>query len=131
MSEQNKVFEYNYSAKEQAEIKRIREKYEAPRTESKLEQLRRLDAGVTQKASAWALVVGVVGALVMGGGMSLVMTDLGDKLGLPYAMAIGVVLGVIGLVGVALAYPLYNRVVAKERERIAPEILRLTEELMK
>lgn len=131
MSEQNKVFEYNYSAKEQAEIKRIREKYEAPRTESKLEQLRRLDAGVTQKASVWALVVGVVGALVMGGGMSLVMTDLGDKLGLPYAMAIGVVLGVIGLVGVALAYPLYNRVVAKERERIAPEILRLTEELMK
>ena len=131
MSEQNKVFEYNYSAKEQAEIKRIREKYEAPRTESKLEQLRRLDAGVTQKASAWALVVGMVGALVMGGGMSLVMTDLGDKLGLPYAMAIGVVLGVIGLVGVALAYPLYNRVVAKERERIAPEILRLTEELMK
>ena len=131
MSEQNKVFEYNYSAKEQAEIKRIREKYEAPRTESKLEQLRRLDAGVTQKASAWALVVGMVGALVMGGGMSLVMTNLGDKLGLPYAMAIGVVLGVIGLVGVALAYPLYNRVVAKERERIAPEILRLTEELMK
>ena len=131
MSEQNKVFEYNYSAKEQAEIKRIREKYEAPRTESKLEQLRRLDAGVTQKASAWALVVGMVGALIMGGGMSLVMTDLGDKLGLPYAMAIGVVLGVIGLVGVALAYPLYNRVVAKERERIAPEILRLTEELMK
>ncbi|MBP3434944.1 MAG: hypothetical protein J6K62_01265 [Clostridia bacterium] len=131
MSEQNKVFEYNYSAKEQAEIKRIREKYEPPRTESKLEQLRRLDAGVTQKASVWALVVGVVGALVMGGGMSLVMTDLGDKLGLPYAMAIGVVLGVIGLVGVALAYPLYNRVVAKERERIAPEILRLTEELMK
>lgn len=131
MSEQNKVFEYNYSVKEQAEIKRIREKYEAPRTESKLEQLRRLDAGVTQKASVWALVVGMVGALVMGGGMSLVMTDLGDKLGLPYAMAIGVVLGVIGLVGVALAYPLYNRVVAKERERIAPEILRLTEELMK
>ena len=91
-------FQYTYSAKEQAEIKRIRSKY-TPKEENKMEQLQRLDASATQKATKWAIIVGVI--------------------------------GVIGLAVVGVAYPLYNRTLKKERERIAPEILRLTDELMK
>ena len=130
MSEEKDTFNYSYSAKEQEEIRKIREKYVASQEEeSKLEQLRRLDGSVIRKASTAALSVGIISSIVMGTGMSLVMTDLGEKLGLPSPMLIGILVGVLGLAGAALAYPLYNRVVRKERERIAPEILRLTDEL--
>ena len=125
-------FKYTYSASEQEEIKRIRQKYQ-PQEEDKMSRVRRLDEKVTQKATSVSLVVGIVGALVMGTGMSLVMTDLGAVLGMSdmISMVIGVITGLLGIVWVALAYPVYNNVLKKEREKVAPEILRLTEELMK
>lgn len=128
------TFQYTYSAKEQEEIKAIREKYVTPEEqEDRMEQLRRLDAGVTQKATAVSLVIGIVGALILGFGMSLTMTNLGEILG-PYqnmAMLVGIVIGIVGMVLVCLAYPMYNYIVKVEREKIAPEIIRLTDELMK
>ncbi|MBO5409430.1 MAG: hypothetical protein J6A61_08565 [Clostridia bacterium] len=128
----NEGFNYTYSAKEQEEIKAIRKKYAASEeTEDKMTQLRRLDASVYSKASTAALAVGIVGALIMGIGMSLVMTDIGAVLGTVLAMIIGISIGVVGIVLVCLAYPIYNRTLKKEREKIAPEILRLTDELMK
>ena len=128
----NEGFNYTYSAKEQEEIKAIRKKYAASEeTEDKMTQLRRLDASVYSKASTAALAVGIVGALIMGIGMSLVMTDIGAVLGTVLAMIIGISIGVVGIALVCLAYPIYNRTLKKEREKIAPEILRLTDELMK
>ncbi len=128
----NEGFNYTYSAKEQEEIKAIRKKYAASEeAEDKMTQLRRLDASVYSKASTAALAVGIVGALILGIGMSLVMTDIGAVLGTVLAMVIGVGIGVIGIVLVCLAYPIYNRTLKKEREKIASEILRLTDELMK
>lgn len=121
---QNNTFQYTYSAREQAKIKEIRSKY-VPREENKMEQLQRLDASVTQKATMYSLIVGVIGALIMGTGMSCCMV-WADTLLLP-----GIVIGLIGMAVAAAAYPLYNRVLKKERARVAPEILRLTDELMK
>ena len=132
--ETHETFNYTYSAKEQDEIKAIRKKYAAPEeTEDKMAQLRRLDASVTQKAQAVSLVFGVIGALILGFGMSLAMTNLGEILGSYRGMAMlfGIIIGIVGIVLVSLAYPLYNRIVKKEREKIAPEIIRLTDELMK
>ena len=130
--ENKESFEFTYSAKEQEEIKKIRNKYTAPEeTEDKMAQLRRLDASVYSKATTAALVIGIIGALVMGLGMSLVMTDIGAALGTILAMIVGVGIGVIGIVLICLAYPMYTRTLKKEREKIAPEILRLTDELMK
>ena len=130
--ENKERFHYIYSAKEQEEIKAIRKKY-APSEESedKMAQLRRLDAGVYSKATTVSLVVGIIGTLMMGLGMSLAMTDIGEMLGTVLAMAIGVSIGIVGIVLVCLAYPIYNRTLRKEREKIAPEIIRLTDELMK
>lgn len=128
------TFNYTYSAKEQEEIKNIRKKYEAPeKTEDKMEQLRRLDAAVTKKATTVSLVFGVIGALILGTGMSLAMTEIGEILGLQgaTAMLVGILIGIIGIVLVCVAYPVYNRIIKKEREKIAPEIIRLTDELMK
>ncbi|MBQ8893635.1 MAG: hypothetical protein IJ043_04420 [Clostridia bacterium] len=121
---ENKPFNYTYSAEEQTEIQRIRQKY-ASQEADKMEQLRRLDRSVSEKATVFSLVLGILGALLLGGGMSCVMVVEGIWF-IP-----GLLLGVLGLAVVSLAYPVYLRVLKKERERIAPEILRLSEELLK
>ena len=128
--ENKEGFRFTYSAAQKQEVEEIRKKY-LPREEDKMERLRKLHHSATQKAQVWALVLGVVGALVMGTGMSLVMTDIGAVVGLNNALIPGILIGIIGMIPVALAYPTYNRVLKKERQRIAPEILRLSDELMK
>lgn len=129
---EKEVFNYTYSAKQQAEIENIRKKY-LPKEEDKMEQLRRLHNSASEKAQAWSIATGVIGALILGTGMSLLMTDLDSIVGMQkgISMLIGIVIGLMGMVLVALAYPVYNRVLQKERQRIAPEILRLTDELLK
>lgn len=127
-------FSYTYSAKEQAELKKIREKYSPPtEAEDKMARLRRLDRGVTAKAQTVSLIVGILGTLIMGFGMSLIMTDLGAILGSLQDMAtlIGCIIGLLGGTLAAIAYPLYNLVMKRERQKIAPEVIRLTDELMK
>lgn len=132
--ENKESFNYTYSAKEQEEIKSIRKKYAVPeQTEDKMAQLRRLDAAVTKKATSVSLVLGGIGALILGMGMSLAMTDIGNIIGLGggMAMLIGILIGIVGILLVGAAYPVYNSIINKEREKIAPEIIRLTDELMK
>lgn len=125
-------FKYRYSAKEQEEIKKIRQKYET-QEEDGMTKLRKLDAKVSEKATVASLVLGIIGALVLGSGMSIIMTDFGAILGITglAELIVGIILGLIGIVLVVLAYPVYSKVLKKEREKIAPEILRLTEELMR
>lgn len=132
--ENKDTFNYTYSAKKQEEIKAIRKKYtEQPKEEDKIAKLHRLDSGVTKKATIVSLIVGILGALILGFGMSLIMSDLSDIMGLQQNMAIiiGVIVGVIGIIPVSVAYPLYNSIVKTERKKIAPEIIRLTDELLK
>ncbi len=126
--ENKDTFKMTYSAQQQEEVRQIRDKY-IPKEPTKLEQLRALDAGASQKATMVSILVGVAGTLILGLGMSLAMSDFGNLLG-SAAFPVGVALGVVGMAILALAYPLYNRTLKKERERIAPEILRLSDELM-
>ncbi len=134
MNNENNGFHYTYSAKEQAELKRIRDKYTAPtEAEDKMTRLRRLDAKVTQKAQIIALIFGTLGALILGLGMSLCMTDLGKILGSlgDFAMVIGIIIGIVGASLASLAYPMYNLILERQRKKLAPEIIRLTDELIK
>ena len=126
--ENNEGFHFTYSATQQQEVAAIRKKY-LPKEEDKMEQLRKLHSMPTQKAQSVSIAMGVIGALILGTGMSLFMTELGALLG-ELAMVIGILVGLIGIVPVALAYPCYKRTLQKEREKIAPEILRLTDVLM-
>ena len=119
---ENNTFNYTYSAKEQGEIEKIRKKY-MPVEQDKLAYVRKLDRSVTNKATTWSLVFGIVGALIMGSGMSLCMVASKTF------MVLGIVIGLIGMAVLSVAYPLYTRILKKERERIAPEILRLTDEI--
>jgi hypothetical protein len=122
-------FSFTYSAQQQKEVEAIRKKY-LPQETDKMDQLRKLHAIPTKKARVASLTVGIIGALIMGTGMSLAMTEIGAALG-GLAMILGIAVGLVGMVLVALAYPLYNRVLKKQREKIAPEILRLSDELLK
>ena len=130
----NGAFTYTYSAKEQEELKRIRDKY-APKEqeEDKMERLRKLDHGVTKKAQTVSVVFGIVGALILGLGMSLIMSELGAILGehRDLAMPIGIGIGLIGGIMTSLSYPLYGAILKHERSKIAAEVIKLTDELMK
>ncbi len=127
-------FSYTYSAKAQAELKKIREKYMPPSdSEDKMTRLRRLDASVTNTAKTVAIILGVIGVIVLGCGMSLCMTELGEYLGLEgnISMLVGIIVGLVGGVLASLAYPIYNAIVKAKRKKLAPEIIRLADELMK
>ena len=121
---ESEVFSYTYSAKEQEEVKQIRKKY-MPKEADKMEQLRRLDRSVTRKGAAVSIVMGIIGALTLGIGMCCAMVWMGRW------FVPGIVIGLVGIILVSLAYPLYTHITQKEREKVAPEILRLTDELMK
>lgn len=123
-SQDKNEFSYTYSASEQEELKLIRRKYLSPE-EDKLTRHRRLDAGVTRKGSVIALIIGIFGALLLGIGMSCVLVWMG-KWFVP-----GIFIGLVGIAFVAAAYPVYLCITRHERKKIAPEIMRLTDELLK
>lgn len=115
-------FTYNYSAERQREIDAIRKKYLPPEEqENKLEKLRKLDASLTTPALIVSMVVGIAGILTFGVGMCCFLVWR--------LWALGALLCVTGVIGMLLAPVLYRRLVEKRRQQIAPEILRLTEEL--
>lgn len=123
MSEKNESFHYTYSSRQQEEIRQIRDKY-IPKEESKMEQLRRLDESTTKPGMIVSLIVGIVSALILGTGMCCTMV-WAETMFVP-----GIFIGVIGIAGVSAAYPLYRHITKKQREKLAPEIIRLTNELM-
>ena len=125
----NHSFEYTYCPQYQQELEEIRKKY-LPQEEDKMDTLRRLHSIPTQRAQAASIAAGVIGTLILGTGMSLCMTRIGALLG-NLAMVLGIVIGIVGMVVAAMAYPIYNRTLKTQRAKIAPEILRLTDELMK
>lgn len=125
MEEKKDAFTYTYSASRQEEVRRIREKY-APSTqeEDKLERLRRLDRTATKPGTAAALIVGTAGTLTMGFGMCCTMV-WSETLFIP-----GIGIGIVGIIGICAAYPLYLHMTKKRRNKLAPEIMRLADELL-
>ena len=134
MENKHEIFTYTYSAKEnaQSEVQRIRQKY-LPQEEDKMERLRQLDRSVVQKAQIIALTIGLVGMIFLGFGMSLAMTPLSEILGShrDMSMVIGIIVGLLGMGILVTAHPIHQVVIKRERKKIAPEIMKLTEELMK
>lgn len=116
------TFHYTYSARENQEVLSIRNKY-LPRQESKLDELKRLDHEVQMSGTTESLSVGIGGALVFGLGMCLAMKVIGNM------MWLGVVLGLVGILGMVVAYPVQRRFFARAKAKNAPRILELTAEL--
>jgi hypothetical protein len=118
----NETFHYTYSAAQQEELEEIRQKY-IPKEENKMDQLRRLDESATKPGTIAALAVGVISMLLLGIGMccTLVWADR--------YFVVGIIIGIFGLAGAASALPLYNYITERKRETLAPDIMKLLEEL--
>ena len=127
MQEKNEIFNYTYSASEQEEIKKIRDKYVPPtKEETSIEKLRRLDESATKGAAVVSLIVGIISILLFGVGMCCTLISDWNNY-----FVLGIAIGVVGIIGVIAAYPIYNYMVKRKRVKLAPEIIRLSDELMK
>ena len=121
---ENKPFTYNYSAVRNKEVESIRRKY-MPREESKLEKLKRLDYRVQMAGMIEGLCFGIIGALVFGVGMCFFLDVFA---GAAWLTAILMICGTLLMIP---AYPIYRRIAHKTKAELTPEILRLSEEIMK
>ena len=97
---------------------------------TELDALRKLDSKVKRPANVFAYVFGSVSAVVMGAGMSLVMTDIGTVIGIGGSLVPGIVVGVIGLGMALLTYPVYKRILGSRRKKYASEIIALSDKIM-
>ena len=124
------VFTYNYNAKQNKEVALIREKY-LKKERTAMDDLHRLDTEVHRPAEIFAYIFGSISAIIMGAGMSLVMTELGAILGIAGAMPIGIALGCVGMLMASVNYPMHKRILARRRERYGARILSLSDEIMR
>ena len=97
---------------------------------SELDELRKLDAKVKRPANVFAYLFGGVSAVIMGAGMSLVMTDIGSTIGIENALIPGIVIGVVGLAMAVLTYPMYKGILNSRRKKYSAEILELSEKIL-
>ena len=111
-------------------VQKIRTQY-TEKQHTELDALKELDAKVKRPANVFAYTYGSVSAIVMGAGMSLVMTDIGAIIGLANAMVPGIVVGIVGLGMALLTYPIYKKILNSRKKKYAPEILSLSEKIMK
>ena len=108
---------------------KIRTQY-MEKTPSELDVLRELDAKVKRPANAFAYTFGSISAVIMGAGMSLVMTDIGAVIGITSALVPGIAIGVVGLGMALLTYPIYKGILNSRKKKYAAEILALSDKLM-
>ena len=108
---------------------RIRTQY-MEKESTELDELRELDAKVKRPANIFAYVFGSISAVVMGAGMSLVMTDIGATLGIANAMVPGIIIGVVGMVMALVNYPIYKGILGSRKRKYGAEILKLSDKIM-
>ena len=110
-------------------VQKIRTRY-TEKEHSQLDELRALDQKVTRPPTVFSYVFGSLGAIVMGAGMSLVMTDLGTMLSLANPMPIGIAVGLVGLAIVSANYPLHRSFLEGRRAKYAKEVIALSEKIV-
>ncbi|WP_307993617.1 hypothetical protein [uncultured Intestinibacter sp.] len=116
-------FVYSYSAKQKKEIEEIRTKY-LPKTENKLDKIRKLDESATRKATIQSIVVGLISSLIFGFGLCCVLVWKDSQ------FIQGIIIGIVGLCGMLLALPLYSHILKVQRNKISEKIISLSDELI-
>lgn len=111
-------------------VQKIRTQY-TEKEHTNLDELKKLDSKVKRPANLFAYLFGSIGALIMGSGMSLVMTDIGASVGISDPMIPGIVTGIAGLLAVLINYPIYKRILNSRRQKYAGQIIALSDKVMK
>ena len=122
---QDQIFSYNYSAKENSEVMAIRKKY-LPQSESKIEELKRLDNLVQSSGLIESLCAGFIGFMLLGLGVCLTVQIIGFG---GWLIVLGILLAIAGIIGMAVAYPVYRKIFSKTKAKYTPRILELAAEL--
>ena len=97
---------------------------------TELDALRELDAKVKLPANVFGYTFGSLSAIIMGSGMSLVMTDIGSIIGIGDSLIPGIIIGVVGLGMSLLTYPLYKGILNSRKQKYGAEILALSDKIM-
>lgn len=111
-------------------VQKIRTRY-TEKEHTELDALRELDAQVKRPVNVFSYVFGSIGAIIMGAGMSLVMTDIGSTIGVAAPLLPGIVIGVVGMVMAVVNYPIYRGMMNRRRKKYAKEIIKLSDKIMK
>lgn len=111
-------------------VQKIRTQY-TEKTITELDELKALDRKVKKPASVFGYVFGTVSALIMGSGMSLVMTDIAAKLGFADGFVPGIVIGMVGMLMAIANYPIYKSILSSRRKKYADEIIALSDRIIK
>lgn len=115
--------------KQENQVRRIKNQYMG-KENTKMDELKLLDKKVKRPANVFGYVFGSIGAIIMGAGMSLVMTDVGASIGVESAMIPGIVVGCIGMLMATINYPIYKKILSSRRKKYAGRIVELSEEIM-
>ncbi len=107
----------------------IRTRY-MPKENTELDELRRLDGKVKRPANAFAYAFGSISAIIMGCGMSLIMTDIGEKIGISDAFIPGVIIGAVGLIMAVANYPIYKGILSARKKKFADKIIAISERIL-
>lgn len=111
-------------------VQKIRTQY-TEKEHTQLDELKKLDSRVKRPAGIFAYVFGSVSALITGSGMSLVMTDIGNTIGIENPMIPGIVIGVIGMMMAIVNYPIYKGILNSRRRKYADKIIDISDKIMK
>ena len=111
-------------------VQKIRTQY-TEKQHTELDALKELDAKVKRPANTFAYIFGSISAVIMGSGMSLVMTDIGETVGIAEPMLPGIVIGIVGMLLAIVNYPMYKGILNARKKKYAPEILTLSDKIMK
>ncbi len=111
-------------------VQKIRTQY-TEKEHTELDALKELDKKVKRPANVFAYVFGSISALVMGSGMSLVMTEISEIVGIANPMALGIVIGIIGLIMAIVNYPIYKKILSSRRKKFASKIIEISDSIMK
>ena len=111
-------------------VEKIRSQY-TEQEHTELDDLKALDAKVKQPANVFGYTYGSIGAIVMGAGMSLVMTDIGAMLGVTKAMVPGIMIGILGLAMVLTTYPIYKKILTSRKKKYSAKIMELSDRITK
>ena len=110
-------------------VQKIRTQY-TEKENTQLDALKKLDAKVKKPANVFAYVFGSLSAIIMGSGMSLVMTDIGEMIGIADAMTSGIIIGIIGMLMAIINYPIYKGILNGRKKKYGEKILNLSEKII-
>ena len=129
VSNQEKRYSNMNKKEQEFLVQKIRTQY-TEREHTQLDELKKLDTKVKKPAKIFAYLFGTAGALIMGVGMSLTMTDIGSAIGIESTLTPGIVIGLAGIFMAAINYPVYKSMLNNRRKKYADKIIAISDSIM-